>query len=48
MLLEQGICLLDAEVQGWLIDASDALINTGLDVAPGTLRFALLTEIAGD
>jgi hypothetical protein len=45
-LLEKGISLLDAEVYGWLIGASDALINTGLDVAPGTLRYALLTGIA--
>jgi hypothetical protein len=46
LLLEQGISLLDAEVHSWLIGASDALINTGLDVAPGTLRYALLTGIA--
>jgi hypothetical protein len=46
VLLEQGISPLDAEVYGWLIGASDALLKAGLDFASGTLRYALLTETA--
>jgi hypothetical protein len=46
-LLECGVNPLDAEVSGWLIGASDALIPTGLDVVPGSLRHLLLTDIAG-
>ncbi|HEY4051851.1 MAG TPA: hypothetical protein VGM27_33775 [Acidobacteriaceae bacterium] len=45
-LLSNGISAFVAEVLGWLIGASDELIETELDIVPGSIRYNLLTGIA--
>ena len=45
-LLARGVGVFDAEVLGWLIGASDELIETELDIVPGGLRYTLVIAIA--
>jgi hypothetical protein len=45
-LLANGVSVFDAEVHGWLIGASDELIETELDIEPGSVRHQVLLAIA--
>jgi hypothetical protein len=45
-LLSNGVSVFDAEVLGWLIGASDELIETEFHIAPGSIRQTLVTAIA--
>ena len=45
-LLSNGVSVFDAEVLGWLIGASDELIETELDIVPGSFRYTLVIAIA--
>lgn len=45
-LLSNGVSVFDAEVLGWLIGASDELIETELDIVRGSIRYTLVTAIA--
>jgi hypothetical protein len=45
-LLADGVSVFDAEVHGWLIGASDELIETELDIQPGRVRHEVLLAIA--
>jgi hypothetical protein len=45
-LISGGISVFDSEVHGWMIGASDELIEIALDVEPGSIRHQVLVAIA--